>query len=67
MPAYSSIPVERGLLPAFANAAGKYFLQQSSWPYNTSNKEVTYHLFHMHGDAFLRLFLRSTTNFNSDS
>lgn len=56
MPAYSSNPVERGLLPAFANAAGKYFLQQSSWPYNTSNKEVTYHLFHMHGDAFLRLF-----------
>lgn len=56
MPSYSSTPAERGLLPAFANAAGKYFLQQSSWPYNTSNKEVTYHLFHMHGDAFLRLF-----------
>ena len=56
MPAYGSTPGSRGLCPAFGNAAGKYFLQQSSWPYNTSNKEVTYHLFHMHGDAFLKLF-----------
>jgi protein involved in ribonucleotide reduction len=37
-------------------AAGKYFLQQSSWPYNTEDKLVTYRLFHMHGDAFLNLF-----------
>ncbi|MBN3035069.1 MAG: hypothetical protein JW861_05740 [Bacteroidales bacterium] len=52
MPAYGSTPAPRGVLPAFANSAGKYFLQQSSWPYNTSNKEVTYNLFHHHGDAF---------------
>lgn len=56
MPAYGSNPEERGLLPAFGNAAGKYFLQQSSWPYNEGNKEVTYHLFHHHGDAFLTLY-----------
>ncbi|MHC1706708.1 MAG: C25 family cysteine peptidase [Bacteroidales bacterium] len=56
MPAYGSTPTERGLLPAFGNAAGKYFLQQSSWPYNPSNKEVTYNLFHHHGDAFLNLY-----------
>ena len=43
-------------MPAFGNAAGKHFLQQSSWPYNTSNKRVTYHLFHHHGDAFLTLY-----------
>ncbi len=55
MPQYGSNPASRGVLPAFANNAGKYFLQQSSWPYNTSNKEVTYHLFHHHGDAFLRV------------
>ena len=53
MPQYGSTPVERGVLPAFGNAAGKYFLRQSNWPYNTSNKEVTYNLFHHHGDAFL--------------
>ena len=41
LPDYGSTPEERGILPAFGMAAGKYFLQQSSWPYNTSNKEVT--------------------------
>jgi len=56
MPAYGEMFQERGLLPAFGNAAGKYFLQQSSWPYNTGNKVVTYHLFHHHSDAFLTLF-----------
>jgi len=56
MPEYGSTPPERGLLPAFGNAAGKYFLQQSGWPYNTDNKEVTYNLFHQFGDAFLTLY-----------
>lgn len=55
MPQYGTTPESRGVLPAFGNAAGKYFLQQSSWPYNTGNKEVTYHLFHHHGDAFMRV------------
>jgi hypothetical protein len=52
MPDYGSAIEERGLYPAFASAAGKYFLQSSNWPYNTNNKEVTYNLFHHHGDAF---------------
>ncbi|MCF7859368.1 MAG: carboxypeptidase regulatory-like domain-containing protein, partial [Candidatus Cloacimonetes bacterium] len=56
LPTYDSTPIERGILPAFGNAAGKYFLQQSNWPYNTNNKEVTYNLFHHHGDAFTNLF-----------
>jgi len=56
LPAYGTTPDSRGILPAFANAAGKYFLQQSSWPYNSANKEVTYNLFHMFGDAFLTVF-----------
>jgi len=56
MPQYGSNPPERGLLPGFGNAAGKYFLAQSNWPYNTSNKVVTYHLFHLHGDAFMTLY-----------
>ncbi len=56
MPDYGTTPESRGALPGFAAAAGKYFLQQSSWPYNTSNKEVTYYLFHHHGDAFMTLY-----------
>jgi len=56
LPDYGMPVDERGLLPAFANAAGKYFLKQSSWPYNTGNKEVTYNLFHHHGGAFLTVY-----------
>jgi len=56
MPSYGAMFEQRGIIPAFGNAAGKYFLQQSSWPYNTSNKVVTYHLFHHHSDAFLTIF-----------
>ncbi|GAB4337463.1 MAG: hypothetical protein Kow0037_20260 [Calditrichia bacterium] len=56
MPTYGTTPDSRGQLPAFGNIAGKYFLQQSNWPYNTSNKEVTYYLFHHHGDAFSVLY-----------
>lgn len=56
MPAYGTTPASRGVLPAFANVAGKYFLQQSSWPYNPGNKEVTYYLFHHHGDAFSTVY-----------
>ena len=56
MPAYGTNPPSRGMLPAFGNAAGKYFLWQSGWPYNGGEKTVTYHLFHHHGDAFLQLY-----------
>ena len=56
LPDYGMPVEERGVLPAFANASGKYFLKQSSWPYNTGNKEVTYNLFHHHGGAFLTVY-----------
>jgi len=56
MPDYGTNPKSRGVLPAFGNAAGKYFLEQSSWPSNPNNKEVTYHLFHHHGDAFTTVY-----------
>ncbi|MCX6284829.1 MAG: C25 family cysteine peptidase [Bacteroidetes bacterium] len=55
MPDYGTPPVSRGMLPAFGNAGGKYFLQQSGWPYNSDDKQITFRLFHMHGDAFLQL------------
>ena len=42
--------------PAFGNVAGKYFLAQSSWPYNENSKDITYTMFTAHCDAFLRIF-----------
>lgn len=56
MPAEGTTPASRGAMPAFGSAAGKYFLQQSSWPYNSEHKIVTYRLFHMFGDAFQELY-----------
>ena len=55
LPDYGSPGPER-IYPAFANVYGKYFLQVSNWPYNTSSKEVTYYLFHHHGDAFSTVY-----------
>jgi PKD repeat protein len=55
MPSYGTTPASRGINPTFSNAAGKYFLKQSNWPYNTGNKLITYRLFHAHCDAFLTL------------
>ncbi len=43
-------------MPAFGNVAGKYFLAQSSWPYNVNNKNITYTMFTAHCDAFLRIY-----------
>ena len=42
--------------PAFGNAAGKYFLAQSSWPSNPDSKDITYTMFTAHCDAFLRIY-----------
>jgi hypothetical protein len=56
MPGYGTTPATRDVKPAFGMAAGKFFLQQSSWPYNPGDKTITYRLFHMHGDAFLNLY-----------
>jgi len=56
MPAYGTTPPSRDILPAFGNTAGKYFLQQSNWPYNPGDKQITYYLFHHHGDAFSTVY-----------
>lgn len=42
--------------PGFAHVSGKWYLEQSSWPYNPGFKDNTYHLFHMHGDAFCQVY-----------
>ena len=44
------------LRPCLAMTSGKYYLFASGWPYNPSEKDVTYNLFHHHGDAFSTLY-----------
>ncbi len=57
MPDYGAPPSNSDwIYPCMGNSAGKIFLQGSSWPYNTSNKAITYYLFHHHGDAFMTVY-----------
>lgn len=57
MPDYGPYAENTGnWMPAFGNVAGKYFLAQSSWPYNTEDKDITYTMFTAHCDAFLRIY-----------
>ena len=57
MPTYGPFAENTGnWMPAFGNVAGKYFLAQSSWPYNVQNKDITYTMFTAHCDAFLRIY-----------
>ena len=55
MPTYGTQHATNFLHPAFGNAAGKYFLRQSSWT-DDGVKEITYYLFHQHGDAYMNLY-----------
>ncbi len=62
MPTYGPYAIYEGnWRPAFGNVAGKYFLAQSNWPYNTDNKAITYKMFTAHCDAFLTLFTQVPT------
>jgi hypothetical protein len=54
-PGYGGSTGNNRLLPGFAQMSGKWYLAASSWPYNQSDKDVTYHLFHTHTDAFTQL------------
>ena len=62
MPDMGTTPASRDCRPGFGMTAGKIHLYGSSWPYNTSNKEVTYHLFHNHTDAFMQMYYAVPTN-----
>ena len=55
LPTYGTQHATNFILPAFGNAAGKYFLRQSSWT-DDGVKEITYYLFHQHGDAYMNLY-----------
>ncbi len=58
LPDAITTPASNGVLPAFANVAAKYYLEQSSWPYNPNNKVVTYNIFHYFGDAFSTVYTK---------
>ena len=55
MPTYGTQHASNFVRPAFGNAAGKYFLRQSSWT-DEDWKQITYYLFHQHGDAYMTLY-----------
>lgn len=55
MPTYGTQHATNFIMPAFGNAAGKFFLRQSSWT-DDGVKEITYYLFHHHGDAYMNLY-----------
>ena len=50
------------ILPSFASASGKYYLQVSSWPSNPYSKNTVYYLFHHHGDAFTTVYTEFPQN-----
>lgn len=56
MPNYGTEHPSNFILPSYGNASGKYFLRQSSWVYGDYTKEITYYLFHHHGDAYMNLY-----------
>ena len=66
MPDYGQEFPTNFIRPAFGNAAGKHFLYASNWPYNTSNKTVTYHLFHAHSGAFTTVYSEMPTQVEID-
>ena len=55
MPTYGTQHATNFVRPAFGNAAGKFFLKQSSWT-DEIWKEITYYLFHQHGDVYMNLY-----------
>ena len=65
MPTYGTEHETNFLLPAFGNEAGKYFLARSSWA-DDGVKEITYYLFHQHGDAYMNIYSEMPQNLNVD-
>ncbi|MBR6438971.1 MAG: T9SS type A sorting domain-containing protein [Bacteroidales bacterium] len=61
MPTFGTHHPTDFVLPAYANASGKYFLQQSNWT-GESVKEITYYLFHHHGDVYMNLYTEMPQN-----
>ncbi|HAQ61595.1 TPA: hypothetical protein DCR49_06295 [Candidatus Delongbacteria bacterium] len=60
---YGAAPTNNDeFMPAFASVSGKYFLDYSSWPYNTVNKIDTNYLFHLHGDAYMVVYTEVPQN-----
>lgn len=55
MPDYGVDHPHNIVRPAFGNVAGKLFLSQSSWA-DDWLKNITYYLFHHHGDVYMNLY-----------
>ncbi len=64
MPDYGGTHPHDFILPAYGNAAGKHFLRQSNWIAWEDGKEITYYLFHHHGDVYMNLYTEMPQNLN---
>lgn len=56
MPIYGTHHPTDFIMPGFGNASGKFFLQQSNWISWGDGREITYYLFHHHGDVYMNLY-----------
>lgn len=56
IPTYGTSHPTAFVLPAYGNVAGKYYLQQSNWISWVDGREITYDLFHHHGDVYMNLY-----------
>ena len=56
LPDYGTSHPTDYVLPAYGNVAGKYYLRQSNWIAWTQGRQITYDLFHHHGDVYMNLY-----------
>ena len=61
MPTFGTTHQTDFVLPAYGNASGKFFLSQSNWT-GSGVKEITYYLFHHHGDVYMNLYTEMPQN-----
>lgn len=62
IPTYGTAHPTDFVLPAYGNAAGKFYLQQSNWISWDDGREITYYLFHHHGDVYMNLYTEIPDN-----
>ncbi|MBQ6082796.1 MAG: T9SS type A sorting domain-containing protein [Bacteroidales bacterium] len=62
MPIYGTHHPTSFIMPGFGNASGKFFLQQSNWISWGDGREITYYLFHHHGDVYMNLYTEMPQN-----
>ena len=66
LPETQTNPLGIAVLPAFANAAAKFYIEQYAWPINPNNKELTYNIYHCFSDAFTTVYTQMPQELDVD-